>query len=298
LLCFTTSQVAIIDTTGAFSPVRLRDILVYRLEAQYQRQSDQQSGYVYEKRSMSNDSFVEKAISMLDRVKVMRVFDLAGVIEAVSEVGQMTERASQNSQINVKSKKQEVGDSEDEFDEDDEEAPPKFASADTETNVDHETNQIGMIIIDTISNVVSSLMSKSQTTGQALLVSFMRNLSHLATRHHTCIILTNAAVGLASSSDSSSFKRRPEDNVSIFSSTVGKPALGKTFTYLIDTSIFLSVVPKRMEDAAVAFGDAGSGTSWRKAIVLEVVKDRCGTREGRWAAFEIIEEVKIVPCRS
>lgn len=228
----------------------------------------------------------------------MRVFDLAGVVEAVGEVGQMTERASQFSGSKLGQKRQEVGDSEDELDEDDVRLPPEPTSADGGESLDHGSGQIGMIIIDKIATVVSSLMSKSQTTGQALLVSFMRTLSNLTLRHQICTILSNTAVGLASSLPFSSYKRRPEDNVSIFSSTMGKPALGKTFTYMIDTSIFLSVVPSRMEDAAIAFVDAGNGKAWRKAIVLEVVKDRCGTREGRWAAFEIIDEVKIVPCRS
>lgn len=235
---------------------------------------------------------------MLDRVKVMRVFDLAGVIEAVGEVGQVMERASQGSGSKVKQKRKEVGDSEDESDVDVDDLVPRSVPNETVRVTAHENDQVGMIIIDTIANVVSSLMSKSQTTGQALLVSFMRTLSNMTTRHHIGTILTNAAVGLASSSVNTSYSRRPEDNVSIFSSTMGKPALGKTFTYLVDTSIFLSVIPSRTEDAMFVFGDAGSGKAWRKAIVLEVVKDRCESREGRWAAFEIIENVKILPCRS
>ncbi|KAK4693697.1 hypothetical protein P7C71_g3751, partial [Lecanoromycetidae sp. Uapishka_2] len=290
------SQIAIIDTTGSFSPTRLRDVLVYRLEAKHQRQSYQQSGYVYAKTSISTEKFVEEAIALLDRVKVMRVFDLAGVIEAVGEVGQMIEPALETSVKNVE-RKQEIGDSEDDDEEDGEESsPPKPAPVDGSA-AGHESDQVGVIIVDNIANVVSSLMSKSQTAGQALLVSFMRTLSNLTARHHICTILTNAVVGLASSSSTSMYKRRPEENVSIFASTVGKPALGKTFTYLVDTSIFLSTVPSKIEDAIVLYGDAGPGEAWRKAIVIEVVKDKRGAREGRWAAFEIVDEVKIVPCR-
>lgn len=298
LLRFSSSQVAIIDTTGSFLPVRLRDVLVFRLKARHQRQSYRQSGYVYEKTSLPTGSFVEEATAMLDRVKVMRAFDLAGVIEAVSEVGQMTERASQASVNKIKERRQEIGDSEDESDADEKDLVTEPLSSDRKQATDHDNGQIGMIIIDTIANVVSSLISKSQTTGQALLVSFMRTLSRLTMRHQICTILINAAVGVVTSSTNSSYKRRPEDNVSIFASTMGKPALGKTFTYLIDTSIFVSMVPNRTEDAAIAFGEDGSGRAWRKAIVLEVIKDKCGAREGRWAAFEILEGIKIVPFRS
>lgn len=107
----------------------------------------------------------------------------------------------------------------------------------------------------------------------------MRSLHHLTHTHHLCTLLINSIVGLHPS-DHPSYRRRPDEssNLSIFESTAGKPALGKTFAYLVDTSLLLSKVPKGDE----ALVDR------QNVEVLEVVKDRYGAREGRWAAFHIV----------
>ena len=287
--------------------MRLRNALAYRLEAQIQRNSYQESGYVYEKRTSdldnSKDAMIDEATSLLDRVKVMRVFDFAGVVEAISEVNELIENTKQNSDkfpvAASEQRRDEIGDSEEELDEDDDkvmqcEPQHKSVILDNRQGSEPHSGPIGMIIIDTITNVVSAMMVKSQVQGQALLASFMRSLHHLTSRYHICTILTNAAVG-RNPSHSSDYQHGPREDVSIFSSTMGKPALGKTFTYLIDTSVFLSTVPKTSEDAFIAFSDGEKAPSYRKALILEVLKDRYGTREGRWAAFKIAAEVKLVP---
>lgn len=292
---------ALIDTTGSFSPLRLRDVLVFRLQARLERQRYQQSGYVYERASLDRERTDEvltgEATRMLDRIKVMRVFDFAGMVEAFSEIGQMIEAAQQESReagdVTKTRRRKEIGDSEEELDDNDD-PPNKYSSSSTE-RPDSENGHLGMLIIDTITSVVSPVMSKSQTHGQALLTSFMRSLHHLTGRHHVCTILNNAAVGL-NPSNNPEFHRRPEEYVSIFSSTLGKPALGKTFTYQVDTSVFVSAVPRTTQDATTAF--AGRGESFQKALILEILKDKCGTREGRWAAFEIGDGVKLLPCHS
>lgn len=296
---------AFIDTNGSFSPLRLRNALAYRIEAKIQRNSYQESGYMYEKRTLalenSKEAMMEKATSMLDRVKVMRVFDFAGVVEAISEVKDKMEVIAQNGEmppvVALQRRRGEVGDSEEELSE--EEDVQAEARQESVTLGNHQGSEphggpVGMIIFDTITNVVSAMMAKSQVQGQALLASFMRSLHHLISRHHICTIVTNAAVS-RNSSRNPEYQHGPRDDVSIFSSTTGKPALGKTFTYLIDTSIFLSTVPKTSSDATIAFGDGKGASSYQKALILEVLKDRCGTREGRWAAFDINAEVKIVP---
>lgn len=98
-------------------------------------------------------------------------------------------------------------------------------------------------------------------------------------------------VGL-SSYNGQNYRRKSEEDASIFASIVGRPALGKTFTHMIDTSIFLSSIPKSREDAEIAYGGTGS-TTWQTAKVLEVVNDRYGNREGRWATFEIFDKVEL-----
>ena len=289
-------EVAVIDTTGSFSPVRFRDVLVFRLEARSQRDSYQHFGDVYEqnqsKMGQTRDKQVEQATSMLDRVKVMRVFDFAGVIEAVGEVREMKERSSLDTKKSTGAtirERHEVCDSEEELDQD--EFLPKTPGSDVGNT---SVGTIGMIIVDTIANVVSSAMNKGQIHGQALLSSFMHSFQSFTIQHHICTIVINSVVGTSLSSNRQ-YQRQPEENVSIFSSTMGKPALGKNFAYLIDTSILMSVVPKTSQDATVAFTD-GPDAPFTKALVLEVLKDRCGSREGRWAAFQIATGVKLVPC--
>ena len=233
---------------------------------------------------------MKEAMGMLDRVKVMRVFDLAGVAEAIGEVGRMIEIAKSSiEQGNAHGGgRSEIGDSEDEADADglaEVKAPSQKKSI----------ALIGMVIIDTITNVVSAMISQNQTQGQALLASLMRSLSHLTSLNHLCTILTNAAVGV-NPSNKSGYYRRLNDNVSVFASTKGKPALGKMFTYLIDTSIFLSRVPKTTADAVAAYGNMSRADTWTNALVIEVLKDRKSGREGRWAAFEIVSSVKLLPC--
>lgn len=307
-----TSDVVIVDTNGSFSPLRLRDIFVYRLRARAQREAVlRQSGYVYQKSEASDpvreDGLMAEATNLLDRVRVMRVFDLAGVAEAVGEVSEIMDRTrvvrEEGPQERLVPRRRrrsaEVEDSEEEQDEEDEEPQVEVtgnAGARIACTGTPEA-PIGMVIIDTMANVVSSLVNKIQTQGQALLGSLMRSLRHLTALHCLCTILTNAAVGTsADSRKNSSYQYRGlADNASLFASTLGRPALGKTFSYLIDTSIFLSSVPKLKDDAMVAFGQTGE-RRWRHAQVIEILKDRFSGREGQWLGFEIADGVKLIPC--
>ena len=257
-------------------------------------------------------SLIEEATGLLDRVKLMRVFDFAGLVEAVGEVGEQREERDMNVRSDDamrdtrKQTRHEVGDSEEEEDEEEE-------SGDEMPNVGHmgvgeveemagleardvdKGGGVGMIIVDNITNVASGVVSRSPVHGQALLASFMRSLQYLTSRRQLCTILINSAVGVNPSANPE-YNRRQDDNVSIFSSSLGKPALGKMFPYLIDTSIFLSILPQRRDDAVVAYGNVAEGRTWRRLVVLEVLKDRHSAREGRWTAFEIDGGVKLVPC--
>lgn len=122
------------------------------------------------------DEATDRATSMLDRVKVMRVFDFAGVVEAIGEVGEMWEAVSQEREDAKERAPQRnkgikaIPDSDDEFEEMLDDLPTPERS-NPEENVPSSTSdgagQIGIIIIDTITNVVSSMMSKSQIQGTA-----------------------------------------------------------------------------------------------------------------------------------
>ncbi|MCJ1377927.1 hypothetical protein MMC17_001023 [Xylographa soralifera] len=318
LIAHPAGEAAIIDTTGSFSPLRLRDIIVCRLH-QTGLVRYQQSGYVYEKVSVevkveSLESLRARAAEMLDRVKVMRVFDFAGVIEAIGEARDLCERndhSSREVETERVHKREEVANSEDEEDEVTFSKEPEDKHAQ-----DKETSSGGslqMIVVDNIGNLVTNAMSKNQTEGLqpllkspltiprandsfsalALLTHSLRILSHLTTSNSLCTLLVNGIVSNTSSTKSSFHGRayHPSDNVSIFASNSGKPALGRTYTYLIDTSIFLSMVPKTQDDAEVAFG--GRTGTLISVGTLEVLKDRYGEREGEWGVFEILEGVEL-----
>ncbi|KAL8824119.1 MAG: hypothetical protein Q9191_005286 [Dirinaria sp. TL-2023a] len=274
------SEAAVIDTKGTFSPLHLRDILALRLRNRSGRSGLRQSGYMYEQKpsdfDLSEEDSLQRATSMLDRVKVMRVFESAGLFDAVSEVAQILESATRNSNESTrppaKVQKTAVADSEDE------------SGGDDAYNSD---------------NVSTRARFEGDLPSQALLAGLMRSLHRLTVPYNTCILVTNSIVGVHTSS-SPQYRRRPEDDVSIFSSTIGKPALGKTFTHLIDTSIFLSSLPKTRDDAEVAYGGDGGTKNFATAGILEVLKDRETTRAGRWAAFDLINgtDIRMIQLRS
>ena len=127
-----------------------------------------------------------------------------------------------------------------------------------------------------------------------MLTTFMRSLHHLTTRRRICTLLTNSVVGL-STLRNPSYLRQPDDGPSIFSSTVGKPALGKSFTYLIDTSVLLSALPKTVEDADATYGDQSENQQAQYCSIFEVLQDKHGIRAQRWAAFKIIDGIDVRP---
>lgn len=170
---------ALIDTAGTLSLTRLRDVLVLRIhkESMYQMEY-YQANSKYAKVSLEPDQiydgFVRTADIMLNRVNYMRVFDLAGIAEAVDEVGESWEVQAQQTNEKLKAKDRVIEDSEEEdeanqglSDENDRKTKETtYQQAGVqEGKAIGETAPIDMIVIDTISNVVTSVMSKSQVQG-------------------------------------------------------------------------------------------------------------------------------------
>lgn len=174
-------EVALIDTTGSFSPLRLREVILSRLLKRSRQPDYQQLGYVYQplqaNAQTSDNVIVEEATSLLDHVKVMRVFDFAGVIEAISEIGEMWEREVDyvrgHLDVNPRAGNTIIDDSEEDeasLSDEIENATqsiqvnsPGAASGVEKSN--RKSGHIGMIIIDTMANVVSSMVSGNQVQG-------------------------------------------------------------------------------------------------------------------------------------
>jgi len=269
-------------------------------------------GYMYSRPKLKDGAeenrLEEKAKALLDRVLLMRVFDFVGVVEAVAEIG-----------ATLESKGGGVGNGGmGGIGEDGNRDGGEEVEARKWSNIERDENggkgRVGMIIIDSMTNVVSSMMSRDHIQGQsvtpshtppslsvlsslgyihpsttaytnthappghALLTTFLRSLHNLTRTHHLVALLLNSAVATQPLPSTGSLSRhlRNNDNVSIFEATLGKPALGKTYAYLLDTSLFLSRGPS---------GDEGSVGRDEETVVLEVLYDRFGGREGRWVAL-------------
>lgn len=165
-------EVAFVDTTGSFSPQRLRDVLIFRLSKESRQPKFRPM--LAESRTV-DDGITQKAFLMLDRVKVMRVFDFAGVTEAIAEIRQTLEKADNfdrnlaGASLSVESKI--IHDSEadeTELSDGDISKVAKQDNAIPAVNGERQTiqaNRIGMVIIDTLTNMVSSMFSRNQAQG-------------------------------------------------------------------------------------------------------------------------------------
>ncbi|KAL9001896.1 MAG: hypothetical protein Q9188_005156 [Gyalolechia gomerana] len=293
LIAKDTGEVALIATTE-LSLARLRDVLVHRITTHDQGPKYHNSGYVYRKQSSTKQSICETSdsvISMLDRVQICRVFDFPGVAEAVTEFGAKLEDDDRSNEVETIAKEHKsartVADSEDEAKGEVSPEPDgeRHGKADATSDQAIGPERARMIVIDNMANVVGSMMAKSPVQGHAILASFMRSLHHLTKQRHVCTLIVNAAVGLRP--QGTQYHCKANDHVSMFASITGRPALGKHFTYLVDASIYLSTLPRSKEDADVAYGEVHGAKRFNEVRVIEVLKDRYGSREGRWSAFNI-----------
>ena len=136
---------------------------------------------MYERRGpvseTSNEKSLDLATSMLKRVKVMRVFDLAGLIEAVGEVAEVCESAAQdvgNVTDDQMCRRTIVADSEDEIEE--ENQVDNYDRVSHKSVEGHSSRQprmnrgrTGMLVFDTISDIVGPVITTSQVQGNVLL---------------------------------------------------------------------------------------------------------------------------------
>ncbi|KAL8683111.1 MAG: hypothetical protein Q9186_000925 [Xanthomendoza sp. 1 TL-2023] len=292
-------EVALIATTD-IPLTRLKDVLVNRITRQKRAPEFCESGYVYRKQVATADPTqdVQTCVAlMLERVRLSRAFDFPGVAEAIGEFGARLEAHD----VKDKAKShgvdhrgaRTVADSEDEVESNPspkkkdhvhEDAPGARVEA-------AEIIPASMIVIDNVANVLGSMMTKSQLQGHAMLANCMRSLQHLTKRRSICTLLVNAAVALRP--QSTQYQRKTDEQVSIFASILGKPALGKHFSFLIDTSVFLSMLPRSKDDADIAYNDGHEARDYEKVGIFEVLKDRHGIREGRWSVFRIREGVEL-----
>ena len=132
LLAHEDSLAVLVDTTGGFSPVRCCQAVRRRL-----------------------GRGEETALAaVLERVKVMRVFDFEGMVEAIGEVQGLLEGGGPRGDTVGCSSKMEIADSEEDDKEDGSDNEDATAATSLSGSMD-----VGMIIVDNITNVTSLMMA-------------------------------------------------------------------------------------------------------------------------------------------
>lgn len=281
------AEATVIDTINSFDVRGLHQVLVAEL------------------RLDGNGDSREKAVQVLGRVRIMKAFDFVGLTECVAELREHLEadghpRPSRETQAQQPPRGT-VGDSEDEDEMLDSPSPrkePQVRKASPATISSPDVKQSSnLLLIDNISHVTLPLLKNSHIQGQALLTSFMRSLAHLTRAHQLCTVVHNAASVHSPASVSAQVPSPAEDRPSIFSSCTLRPALGRTFAYLVDVHLLLHRVPLEAEDAKAVYGTQGPGrvAGQRKVVsVLEVLTDRHSDRVGHLVAFHPDAEGKLI----
>ncbi|KAK1064287.1 hypothetical protein LTR33_012091 [Friedmanniomyces endolithicus] len=250
----------IIDTTLSFDLRRLHGKLVHALQI---RGRD-----------------IEEAMTILERLKIMKVFDFVGLTESVVEVREGLECRSANSPSHIlrqAAPRGTVGDSEDEDEMLDIPTLPSLVPQRSPKGIPTPS----LLIIDSISQVAAPLIKSNYVQGQALLTSFMRSLAHLSRTHRLSTLLLNGTT---------TYSQSKEDTPSIFLSCALRPALGKTFAYMLDMHLLVHAIPKTAADARRVYGGKHEGKGEQEAElveVIEVLQDRHGGRVGKWTAFTL-----------
>lgn len=170
LLATSTGEVAFVDTTGAFSPLRLQNILVSRLARRgvEARHTESVHDGVPADLVPEWEEYKSQATRLLDRVQVMRVFDFAGVVEAVGEVGRMwdmgDEEMMKRENLEIEERNRVIEDSQDEDESFDRSDGVDLDDLAEDANI--QRGQVGMFVVDTIANVVSSMVLKNRDDGE------------------------------------------------------------------------------------------------------------------------------------
>ncbi|EMD00769.1 hypothetical protein BAUCODRAFT_144388 [Baudoinia panamericana UAMH 10762] len=231
------------------------------------------------------------AMTMLERLKIMKVFDFVGLTESISEVRtdlDTSSSATVEAQSHpVDQPRGTVADSDDEEEMLDEEPPKELAALKPLTSAVKGVRSRQLLIVDSISHVALPLLKRNAVQGNAVLTSFMRSLRQLTQAHGLCTVLFNGATAYANAKD---------ESPSIFASCTLRPAMGRSFALYMDLHMLLHTIPKTADDAKAAYG----GMQQRElevVSVLEVLQDRHCGRGGRWTGLAMaadghLEEIR------
>ncbi|KAJ4467516.1 P-loop containing nucleoside triphosphate hydrolase protein [Lentinula lateritia] len=105
------------------------------------------------------------------------------------------------------------------------------------------------IVIDPVTPLLSPYLSAVSSQGHAIMLAFMRYLHDLATRYSLLVlVVNNATLMRARSTNRAQIPVQAVSNpLSAFASTIRKPALGPSFTFMTDATLWVSLWPEKKQ---------------------------------------------------
>ncbi|KAH0265609.1 hypothetical protein KCU91_g11331, partial [Aureobasidium melanogenum] len=243
LLASSTHTATLIDVSGNFDVLNLYKSLLTRLA----------------KTNTNHEENIQQATSILDRVKIMRVFDFEGVIEGLNEL--IDDLEGRNIPKNT------IGDSQEEEEE------VMLLGNEAKQEKKEEQQTAGLVLINNLSQVLGLLLKNNYAQGQATLASLVRRLRNMAQAHNLCVILLSWSVSYGND----------QERVSIFEAIKARPGLGKSLSYLVDTQILVDAIPRTAKSK-------GNGDL---VNVLEVVYSRGSHQAGKFGVFDVTADGEI-----
>ncbi|KAH6875656.1 hypothetical protein BKA58DRAFT_125827 [Alternaria rosae] len=229
LLQYENSTAAVVDTTGNFDVLRLYTLIV----AQLSQRPDLQASLRTSLNLGPGATTEDLAAKVLDRVKIMRVFDFVGVREAIGEIRDGIEKKKDVESASITEEKEAtlpteepvqrktpiekvpvkrtyVADSEDE--EDDEEMlfdsdvtdpiaaqlvqnpePTRIKVAE-DIDAEVEPGPIKIVLIDNLTQVLNPLLKKDYIQANEVATTFLASLSNLTQAHALHTLFVNPAL--------------------------------------------------------------------------------------------------------
>ncbi|KAJ3733885.1 P-loop containing nucleoside triphosphate hydrolase protein [Lentinula guzmanii] len=109
--------------------------------------------------------------------------------------------------------------------------------------------QMKYIVIDSVTSLFGPYLSAVSSQGHAIMAAFMRYLRDFAKRYSVIILLINNATLMQPPSTARAQTTAEVTNPrSVFASTIRKPALGPSFTFMTDATLWVSLWPAQEED--------------------------------------------------
>ncbi|KAJ4475796.1 P-loop containing nucleoside triphosphate hydrolase protein [Lentinula aciculospora] len=125
-----------------------------------------------------------------------------------------------------------------------------FRALDLQLALQASIPRMKCVVIDSVTPLLGPFLSAVSSQGHAIMSAFMRYLRELATRHSLLVLLVNNATLMrAPSTGRSQTSAEPVSNpYSDFASTIRKPALGPSFTFMTDATLWVSIYPEQIEN--------------------------------------------------